>query len=234
MQPTAKQTAIQSTEKALEAGSQIILLPEKWVSTLDELPITDFQRLAVKYTAYIIPGAVEDGVSVISPIISPKGNILGLAKKVHLFGKERGRLIPGTSISFFSVNGVRIGVVICYDLDFPEIVRALFLHGVEIVMVPSKIKREWMDRWRDYVRMRAIENRIAIVNANAFQLPDYPGGSIAILPYKRGEIVDLKVVAEMGEEEGFTIADIDPMSFFHLRLERQKEVVQFSVQELNE
>ncbi|MEM4047074.1 MAG: carbon-nitrogen hydrolase family protein, partial [Metallosphaera sp.] len=129
VQPTAKQTAIQSTEKALEAGSQIILLPEKWVSTLDELPITDFQRLAVKYTAYIIPGAVEDGVSVISPIISPKGNILGLAKKVHLFGKERGRLIPGTSISFFSVNGVRIGVVICYDLDFPEIVRALFLHG---------------------------------------------------------------------------------------------------------
>ncbi|MEM4080204.1 MAG: carbon-nitrogen hydrolase family protein, partial [Metallosphaera sp.] len=110
VQPTAKQTAIQSTEKALEAGSQIILLPEKWVSTLDELPITDFQRLAVKYTAYIIPGAVEDGVSVISPIISPKGNILGLAKKVHLFGKERGRLIPGTSISFFSVNGGRIGV----------------------------------------------------------------------------------------------------------------------------
>lgn len=199
---------------------------------LDELPISEFQRLAVKYTAFIIPGAVEDDVSVVSPIISPRGRILGLAKKIHLFGKEKGRLLPGTSATYFSVNGVKIGVVICYDLDFPEVARTLFMNGVEILLVPSRISKEGMDRWRDYVRMRSLENRIAVVNANSVELPNFIGGSIAVVPYRRGDIVDLKVVAVMGEEDGFTIADIDPISYLHLRLERRNEILQFSVQEL--
>ncbi|QKR00326.1 carbon-nitrogen hydrolase family protein [Metallosphaera tengchongensis] len=233
VQPTSKDSAIRNAEKALQGGSQVVLLPEKWVKSIDELPLTDLQRLAVRYTAFIIPGAVEDEVSVISPVISPRGQILGLAKKIHLFGREKGRLLPGTSATYFSANGVKIGVVICYDLDFPEVARSLLLKGVEIILVPSKIRRDGMDRWRDYVRMRSLENRIAVVNANAVEIPNFAGGSIAVVPYKRGDIVDLKVVAEMGEEDGYTIADIDPISYLQIRLERMKEIVQFSVEELD-
>ncbi|BCS92676.1 Nitrilase [Metallosphaera sp. J1] len=233
VQPTTVESALRNTEKALESGSQVVLLPEKWVKTLDDLPLAEFQRLAVKYTAFIVPGAVEDEVSVISPIITPRGQIAGIAKKIHLFGNEKGKLIPGTTLYYFTVNGVRIGIVICYDLDFPEVPRALFSKGVEVLLVPSKIRREGMDKWREYVRMRALENRIAVINANAVELPNFVGGSIAVVPYRRGEIVDVKAVAEMGEEDGFVTVDIDPMSYFHLRLDRLRELVQFSVEELS-
>ena len=84
VQPTTVESALRNTEKSLESGSQVVLLPEKWVKTLDDLPLAEFQRLAVKYTAFIVPGAVEDEVSVISPIITPSGEIAGIAKKIHL------------------------------------------------------------------------------------------------------------------------------------------------------
>lgn len=234
VQPASRESALRNTEKALEDGSQLVLLPEKWVQTLEELPVAEFQRLATKYTAYIIPGAVEDGVSVVSPIITGRGRILGLAKKIHLFGNERGRLIPGDKLITFTLNGVKIGVVICYDLDFPEIVRGLFQRGVEVLLVPSKVRRDGIDRWRDYVRMRALENRIAVVNANAVQIPDFLGGSMVVVPYKRDSIVDVTVLGEMKEEDGYMVVDIDPMSYFHIRLERLREILPFTVESLDE
>ncbi|MEJ2781847.1 carbon-nitrogen hydrolase family protein, partial [Stygiolobus sp. CP850M] len=94
VQPTSTFSAVQLTEEALKAGAEIVLLPEKWTKHLDDVPLVDFQRLAKKYTSYVIPGAVEDGVSIISPVIDPNGEVKGIAKKIHLYEDEKNRLFP--------------------------------------------------------------------------------------------------------------------------------------------
>ncbi|MCI2415222.1 MAG: carbon-nitrogen hydrolase family protein [Candidatus Aramenus sp.] len=232
VQTSSTSSALSLTEQALASGAQLVLLPEKWVKTLDEVPLSEFQRLALKYTAYVIPGAFEDGVSVISPIIDDKGKIRGVAKKVHLFGSERERLFPGTSLTVFSYNGIKFGIAICYDVDFPETVRSLVKKGVEVLLVPSKIDKEGLPIWREYLKVRALENRIAVINSNALDLPNYPGHSAALLPYKKGNIVDTMTVGELGEEEGFMVVDVDPLSYFYLRASRLKEIVDVEVNEI--
>ena len=232
VQPTSTFSAVQLTEEALKAGAEIVLLPEKWTKHLDDVPLVDFQRLAKKYTSYVIPGAVEDGVSIISPVIDPNGEVKGIAKKIHLYEEEKNRLFPGSSTIIFTYRGVKIGIVICYDVDFPEVIRQMFVKGVEVVLVPSKIPQDGLELWRDYLRVRVLENRLAIVNANALQLPEYPGKSVVYVPVKRGKYVYAEKVAEMGSSENFLLVDINPLHYMDLRVNRLKEYSNFEINEI--
>jgi len=232
VQPTSTFSAVQLTEEALKAGAEIVLLPEKWTKHLDDVPLVDFQRLAKKYTSYVIPGAVEDGVSIISPVIDPNGEVKGIAKKIHLYEEEKNRLFPGSSTIIFTYRGVKIGIVICYDVDFPEVIRQMFVKGVEVVLVPSKIPQDGLELWRDYLRVRVLENRLAIVNANALQLPEYPGKSVVYVPVKRGKYVYAEKVAEMESSENFLLVDINPLHYMDLRVNRLKEYSNFEINEI--
>jgi len=232
VQPTSTFSAVQLTEEALKAGAEIVLLPEKWTKHLDDVPLVDFQRLAKKYTSYVIPGAVEDGVSIISPVIDPNGEVKGIAKKIHLYEDEKNRLFPGSSTIIFTYRGVKIGIVICYDVDFPEVIRQMFVKGVEVVLVPSKIPQDGLELWRDYLRVRVLENRLAIVNANALQLPEYPGKSVVYVPVKRGKYVYAEKVAEMESSENFLLVDINPLHYMDLRVNRLKEYSNFEINEI--
>ncbi|MEM0374577.1 MAG: carbon-nitrogen hydrolase family protein [Sulfolobaceae archaeon] len=232
VQPASIESGVRLTELALRDNANLVLLPEKWVRTIDQVPLSEFQKLAKKYTAVIIPGAFEDGVSVVSPIINGDGKIVGIAKKIHLFEREKERLIAGDKLVVFSYRGIKFGIVICYDMDFPEIPRFMFLKGVEIILVPSKVDIEGIRMWRDYLRARVLENRIAIVNANAIDPPEFPGMSIALQPIKFGKYVDVKIISELGTNEGYVVVDIDPLSYLHLRSERIREYREFEIHEL--
>ncbi|EZQ04802.1 nitrilase [Candidatus Acidianus copahuensis] len=231
VQPLSAKSGVDLTESALKEGAQLVLLPEKWVKSLEELPIKEFQRLALKYTSYIIPGAVDDGVSIIAPIIDSRGNILAIAKKIHLFGKEKEKLLPGDKLIVFSYGGIKFSVIVCYDADFPEIARASFMRGTEIFLIPSKITSNGYDIWKEYLRVRALENRVSVVNANVYSPPFYPGKSFIVVPEKSGDIVVLKTIIELGDEEGYAIAEINPLSYFNLRISRMKEITSFEVEE---
>jgi len=232
VQPLNVENALKLSEEALRAGAEILLLPEKWIKSLDELPLKQFQQLAKKYTAYIIPGAVEDGVSIVSPIIDPNGDVKGIAKKIHLFGDEKGRLLAGDAAVIFKYRGVKLGIVVCYDLDFPEVVREMFLRGAEILLVPSKIPADGIDLWREYMKVRVLENRIAIVNANVFSPPEYLGMSVAYVPSLRGRFIEAKPIAELGDREGQVVVDINPLNYMSFRIERLKEYKDFEIKEI--
>jgi len=232
VQPSNLADALKLSEDALKSGAEVILLPEKWIKTLDELPLKEFQQLAKKYTAYVIPGAVEDGVSIISPIVDPNGDIKGIAKKIHLFGEERNKLLAGDTAIIFKYRGVKLGIAVCYDLDFPEIVREMFLKGVEILLVPSKIPADGIDLWREYMKVRVLENRIAIVNANVFSPPEYLGMSIAYVPSLRGRFIEPKPLGELGDREGQIVVDINPLTYMSYRIERLKEYKKFDINEI--
>ncbi|MCH4814243.1 MAG: carbon-nitrogen hydrolase family protein [Saccharolobus sp.] len=233
IQPLEVKSAILLVEKALKEGAELVLLPEKWTKNIEDVPLVEFQKLAKRYTAYILPGAFEDGVSVITPIIDDSGNLKGIAKKIHLFNEEKLRLIPGNEAVLFTYRGIRFGILICYDIDFPEVARELFSKGVEIILVPSKVRGNGLDIWNEFLRIRVLENRIGIVNANVYSPPDFPGRSVAIIPEQRQDgIVIPKVVGELGSEEGYMIVDIDPLKYMYLRGDRLKEYVKFTVKEL--
>ncbi len=232
VQPSSKASALQMAEEALKEGAEVVLLPEKWVPTLDDVPLPEFQKLAMKYTAMIIPGAFEDGVSVISPIIDRNGNVKDVAKKVHLFGNEKGRLFPGEELVLTNYNGVRLGIAICYDVDFPEVVRELFRRGMEVLLVPSKIRKEGIDIWRAYLMIRALENRIGVVNANNLTPPDYPGMSIAMIPENDNGIVRPMILADMKDKEEWKVINIDTLRYMSLRSQRLEEYVDPKVKDV--
>ncbi|MEM0165096.1 MAG: carbon-nitrogen hydrolase family protein [Saccharolobus sp.] len=233
VQPLEVKTALSLTERALKEGAELVLLPEKWVKSIDEVPLIEFQKLAKKYTAYIIPGAFEDGVSVISPIIDDNGNLKGIAKKIHLFNDEKLRLLPGDEGIIFTYRGIKFGIAICYDIDFPELIREFFLKGIEVLLVPSKVRSVGLQIWREFLRIRSLENRIAIVNSNSYNPPDFPGGSTVIVPEQSDSgIVIPRIVGELENEENYMIASIDPLNYVYVRGNRLKEIVKFRIKEI--
>ncbi|BBD72801.1 nitrilase [Sulfodiicoccus acidiphilus] len=232
VQPRDVQGALKLTESALKEGAELVLLPEKWVKDIELAPLDQLRLLAKNFTAWIIPGAFEDGVSVVAPIFDSNGEIRGVAKKVHLFGQEKERLYPGDRILSFSFRGVKFGLLVCYDVDFPETVRSLFLKGVEVLLVPSKVSTEGMGIWRDYLRVRAIENRIAVVNANALDPPEFRGMSSAFVPVKKGRVIDVEVAASLEDREQYSTFEVDPLKYLGFRAERMREYREVEVDEI--
>jgi predicted amidohydrolase len=102
-----------------------------------------------------------------------RGRLIHRYDKIHLFrpaGDHR-YFRPGTQIGTFPVTlpGVRIrcGVIICYDLRFPELVRAMARQGLDVLFVPARWPAVRDDAWRTLLKARAIENQIFVVGCNA-------------------------------------------------------------------
>jgi predicted amidohydrolase len=142
--------------------------------------------------------------------LGPSGDLIGSYRKQHLFDAlgwiESERLLAGDSAGrlVFDCADVRVGVMTCYDLRFPELARALIDDGATLLAIPAA----WVAgpnkaaQFRTLATARAIEN-VAYV-AGAVQLPpSYTGESVIIDPFGL-------VRAELGTEEGVAVADVDP------------------------
>ncbi|HEY1275586.1 MAG TPA: nitrilase-related carbon-nitrogen hydrolase [Thermoleophilaceae bacterium] len=80
------------------------------------------------------PGGLFNAVAV----IGRDGELRGRYRKLHLFGREREIFQPGDlGLPIFELDGLRVGVLVCYDLRFPETMRLLALDGAQLVAVPT-------------------------------------------------------------------------------------------------
>lgn len=71
-------------------------------------------------------------------VIDAGGELLGTYRKLHLFGGESQTFEPGDrGLPIFELDGLRVGVLVCYDLRFPEAMRLLALEGAELIAVPT-------------------------------------------------------------------------------------------------
>jgi predicted amidohydrolase len=96
-------------------------------------------------------------------LVSPKG-FVGRYRKVHLFDRETLWFEPGNEgFRVHEVDGVRLGVLICFDWRFPEAARTLALQGADILCHPSNLVRPWC---QDAMVTRSIENRVFSITAN--------------------------------------------------------------------
>lgn len=101
--------------------------------------------------------------------IGPQGEPLGHYRKTHLYGAlDHAQFSAGDAASrVFVWRGWRLGLLICYDVEFPETVRALALQGAEAVLVPTANMVGFDEVSTLLVPARACENRLYLAYANA-------------------------------------------------------------------
>ena len=141
-------------------------------------------------------------------IINERGKLESVYRKVHLYdalgSKESKKLIAGSIIERPTRTSVgNLGLLICYDMRFPEISRILTVNGARILISPSAWVAGFMkqEHWEIMLKARAIENGVYVIAPN--QLGNiYSGHSMVIDPFGTA-------LVDMGNREGMEIMDID-------------------------
>jgi predicted amidohydrolase len=147
-------------------------------------------------------------------LIGPDGEVIGDYHKIHLRGEERLAFRPGYRPTVFETEFGPLGVMIGWDLAFPEMARALTMEGAELLCVSAAWEVERAEEWRTYVLARAYENACYVVGANRVgedQTYSFAGDSLIVSP--RGQLL-AALVGERDPEtgkpiEGYCLARID-------------------------
>jgi predicted amidohydrolase len=166
---------------AADGGAQLVLLPEMWTTSFVKAATTEMIReakaaeqtiakLSKELELMVIGGGLEEeqGAFFNRCAVADCGNILGSYRKIHLFSPnaEHRYLQAGEAPLILDTRLGRLGVMICYDIRFPELVRYYFHMGVEILAVPAQWPEARTDHWRTLVKARAIENQMFVLGCN--------------------------------------------------------------------
>jgi deaminated glutathione amidase len=182
-------------------------------------PVTDpLAEAARAHGVHLVWGTYERGpergqVFNSAVVIGPTGDVLGVYRKTHLFIAEReeagGWAQPGDATLVVDTDLGRIGVIVCYDGDFPELTRALAVQGAEVVVRPSAFMRS-ADIWELTNRARAYDNHTFVVATNAVGRD--PGG---LLYFGNSMLVGptAQVLARGTSQEQWVSARLDPAAF---------------------
>jgi predicted amidohydrolase len=219
--------------KSVDGGARLLCFPEHWIGNETEREVSStielMKELARNFKVTIIAGGFyldfQDGPYIAAPVINLRGEVIGLQRKIHLFGEEKRRAKPGSDATIFNIDGVKFGVIVCYDLVFPEVARALALKGADLVFVPSRILSHGLKPWHLYLSTRCLENRLPIVSANIVWPPQYVGQSLilGLEQHIDSSIVYPKIIATGGQSSEAVIAEIDLKTAKMLRESRLNE-----------
>lgn len=197
----------------------IVCLPENWagVVTLSEAELAETLALLGSYaqkgrymllTGSLIVEHKDDKIAQ-GHAIGPDGAVLGYTEKIFPSNAvgERAFLRPGERFPVFITEKARVGVAICVDLFYPELIRSLAQRDISILFNPSNIPENRIGLWRSLLCARAAENTIFVAFANntqSFYPDDRPvsGHSMVISP--RGD-----VLFEADDAEGVYTIEID-------------------------
>src|SRR3989337_2929260 len=157
---------------------------------------------------YGFPERDGDEVFNAAQLVDRDGTVLAKHRKSHLFGDLDPRTFtPGAGdLAVVDLEGARVGILICYDVEFPEAVRSLALAGADLVAVPTALMRPHEVVARTVVPARAYENQVYVAYANR-------SGHEADLAYCGESCVvgpDGADLARAGSGEELLLAEIDP------------------------
>lgn len=115
---------------------------------------------------------------------------------------EHNYLERGSQKAVFQIDGIDCGLVICYDLRFPELSRALALAGAKIIFIPAQWPHPRLHPWRILNQARALENQLYVVAVNRVGVggkEHFFGHSMVVDPlgdlvYEAGEGEEMKIV----------------------------------------
>ena len=173
------------------------------------------QEAAARLGKHVVLGTYERGpergtVHNAAVLVGRDGEVRGVYRKSHVFcGEGRadgGWVTPGDEAVVVETDLGRIGLMICFDGDYPELARVMAVRGAEVICRPSALLRS-ADIWELTTRARAYDNHVFVVAANATGIDPagviYFGNSMIVTP-----IAD--VLARAASHEGWVSARLDP------------------------
>lgn len=225
--------AVALADEAAAGGARFVALPEYlqyrgadagYRASAQSIPgpITEaFREVARRHDAWILAGSIAETSGDperpynTSVLVAPSGQVAATYRKIHLFDvavdagptdTESARVTAGSEAVCTSVDGIVVGLTICYDLRFAELYRTLALAGAEILTVPASFtERTGRDHWEVLLRARAIENGAYVL------APAQIGGPPRQPSFGRSMVVDPwgTVIAQAPDVVGIVRAEID-------------------------
>jgi len=181
---TLKQLSERATEASGE-GAQILVVPEASITGYNITPTTmraiaqsddgelanSIAELCVRHRIAIAYGYAEKANNNFYncvQVIDATGSTCGKYRKTHLWGDlDRSLFTAGSDIApLFSLHGWSVGLLICYDIEFPECARRLAMEGADLLLVPTGLMRPWREVAEMVVPVRAYENQLYIAYTN--------------------------------------------------------------------
>ena len=193
-------------EQAAAAGCRMVVFPEmadtgydmkaivENASTWQSGPLPLLRELASRLGVWIVSGLSEreqgDIFNAVA-VVDRRGGLAAGYRKAHLFTlmDEPHFLKRGDRLTVADIEGMRWGVMVCYDIRFPEMARSLALQGAEAFVVPAAWPLSRAHHWCALLGSRAIENQAYVVGANRAGTDDhlqFGGSSRVVDPY--GEV----------------------------------------------
>lgn len=224
---------------AKEQGADIAVLPEMCVCAYENSSFVEYAMdensdtvrmlscIARDNGIYLIAGSIpekdNDNIYNTSFVFAPSGERIAKHRKMHLFDidvengqyfKESDTFSYGNDVTVFETKWGKIGVMICYDIRFPELSR-LMADDVTAVIVPASFNyTTGPEHWELLFRCRAVDNQIYMMGCASAtdDAQSYRswGHSIITDPWGR-------VVKQLGTEEDILTCDIDPDYCMNIR-----------------
>ncbi len=185
--------------------------------------LTALAELCRKHGVWIIGGGTPETVPGdpkraynTAVVVDPVGALVRTYRKVHLFDvdipggatlRESDGTVAGTGLEVVDIDGVTVGLSICYDLRFPELYRKLVDQGAQVVVIPAAFTAHTGNaHWHVLMRARAIENQVWIVAPAQWgkhnEKRESYGHSLIVDPWGT-------VVAERAEGDGVLVHTLD-------------------------
>jgi predicted amidohydrolase len=169
--------------QAKAAGVDVLVMPEMYLSgynigpenarkfavTADGLaPAQDVAREHGIALVFGYPELVGEDVANSAVLIGPDGGILLNYRKTHLFGDLDRAMFKavGSEFPIAELAGLKIGLLICYDIEFPEPARRLALAGADVILVPTAQMEPYEQVAKYVIPARAYENQVYLAYAN--------------------------------------------------------------------
>jgi predicted amidohydrolase len=130
--------------------------------------VADIARRHGLAIAWSWPERDGTAVHIAAELVDRDGSVLARHRKTHLYGPdERSAYVPGDGVpGVGEIDGVRIGLLVCYDVEFPEQVRRVALAGADLLACPTALMEPYEAVSSLLVRARAYENQMAVAYAN--------------------------------------------------------------------
>ncbi|HEY2949445.1 MAG TPA: carbon-nitrogen hydrolase family protein [Micromonosporaceae bacterium] len=220
-------------DRAATGGADLAVLPEytDYLGPADRAPKPE--PIDGEYASFFAAAARELGMWVVagsfhevgpdpahsyntSLVFDRAGGLAAAYRKIHLYDveipgrvafRESRTIAPGADTVVVDIEGVRVGLSICYDLRFPELYRRLAVDGAQVLLVPSAFMlHTGRDHWEVLLRARAIENQCFVVAAG--QIGDHEPGRTC---FGRSMVIDPwgTVLAQVPDVVGVAVADLD-------------------------
>ena len=193
-------------KKAKKEGADLICFPELNVTgystkpeikgCAESIPGPASERLIqmANYNQIVILAGMaekdENNRIFASHLVVTPDKISGFYRKIHIAPPERCIFSPGNSVSLFKIDGVKLGIQLCYDAHFPELSTRMAVDGADIIFMPHASPRgtppEKLTSWLRHLTARAFDNSVFIVacNQNGENLKglEFPGVAVIIDP----------------------------------------------------